>query len=140
MGLHRRNRRRRDLRNEQACYSCRHHDEPGCAVRQAVAEGGLDADRLEHLHKLEKEARAFEVRSDARLRRKSGRVWGQLHDEVARLRRWPVPAFPLWRASMPALMPGAKRRALCWIAPGPYRGFSARAQLTARPSNRGSTG
>ncbi len=67
---------------------CRHHDEPGCAVRQAVAEGQLDADRLEHLHKLEKEARAFEIRHDARLRRKSGRVWGQLYDEASRLRRW----------------------------------------------------
>ena len=67
---------------------CRHDNEPGCAVRQAVAEGRLDADRLEHLHKLEKEARAFEIRHDARLRRKSGRVWGQLHHEAARLRRW----------------------------------------------------
>ena len=67
---------------------CRHDGEPGCAVREAVTSGALSADRLEHYRKLESEARAFEQRHDARVRRQEGRLWGQLHDEVARLRRW----------------------------------------------------
>lgn len=67
---------------------CRHNTEPGCAVKDAVASGDLAADRLEHYRTLEREARAYERRHDERLRRQSERVWGQLHDEVARLRRW----------------------------------------------------
>jgi ribosome biogenesis GTPase len=67
---------------------CRHDSEPGCAVKAAVDAGELDADRLEHLRKLEREARAYELRQDEHKRRQAERVWGQLHDEVALLRRW----------------------------------------------------
>ncbi len=67
---------------------CRHETEPGCAVREAVESGDLAAERLEHYQKLEREAQAYQLRHDERLRRQSERVWGQLHDEVARLRRW----------------------------------------------------
>ena len=67
---------------------CRHDSEPGCAVKEAVASGELAADRLEHYRKLEREAKASELRHDEHLRRQSERVWGQLYDEVARLRRW----------------------------------------------------
>jgi ribosome biogenesis GTPase len=67
---------------------CRHENEPGCAVREAVATGDLDPDRLEHFHHLQREARAYERRHDEHLRRQSERVWGQLHAEATRLRRW----------------------------------------------------
>lgn len=67
---------------------CRHETEPGCAVKEAVDCGELEADRLEHYRKLEKEARAYELRHDEHKRRQAERVWGQLSDEVARLRRW----------------------------------------------------
>jgi ribosome biogenesis GTPase len=67
---------------------CRHDSEPGCAVKAAVDSGELDADRLEHYRKLEREARAYELRQDEHKRRQAERVWGQLHDEVALLRRW----------------------------------------------------
>ncbi|TAM56445.1 MAG: ribosome small subunit-dependent GTPase A [Acidobacteria bacterium] len=67
---------------------CRHDAEPGCAVREAVESGAIAAERLEHFRALEREARAYERRHDERLRRQSGRLWGQLSDEVARLRRW----------------------------------------------------
>jgi len=67
---------------------CRHDTEPGCAVKEAVESGELSADRLEHYRKLEREAKAYERRHDEALRRRSERVWGQLHEEVARLRRW----------------------------------------------------
>jgi ribosome biogenesis GTPase len=67
---------------------CRHGAEPGCAVQEAVASGDLRADRLEHYHTLEREARAYALRHDERKRRQAERVWGQLSDEAARLRRW----------------------------------------------------
>ena len=67
---------------------CRHDTEPGCAVRDAVQSGALDADRFEHYRKLEHEAQANELRHDVHRRRRAERVWGQLSDEVAQLRRW----------------------------------------------------
>jgi ribosome biogenesis GTPase len=67
---------------------CRHDIEPGCAVQAAVAAGELAADRLAHYLKLEREARANALRHDEHGRRRAERVWGQLSDEVAQLRRW----------------------------------------------------
>jgi ribosome biogenesis GTPase / thiamine phosphate phosphatase len=67
---------------------CRHDTEPGCAVKEAVESGDLAADRLEHYRALEREAQAYELRHDERLRRRAERVWGQLSDEAARLRHW----------------------------------------------------
>ncbi len=67
---------------------CRHEIEPGCAVKAAVESGELAADRLEHFRQLGREAQAFERRHDGRQRRRYERVWGQLYDEVMRLRRW----------------------------------------------------
>jgi ribosome biogenesis GTPase / thiamine phosphate phosphatase len=67
---------------------CRHDTEPGCAVKEAVESGDLAAERLEHYRRLVREAQAYELRHDERLRRQAERVWGQLNDEVAHLRRW----------------------------------------------------
>jgi len=67
---------------------CHHETEPGCAVIEAVESGELAADRLAHYRKLEREAQAFALRHDDRKRRKAERVWGQLSDEVAQLRKW----------------------------------------------------
>ena len=67
---------------------CRHGTEPGCAVKQGVATGEIPAERLEHYRKLQKEAQAYELRHNAHKRRKAERVWGQLHAEAERLRRW----------------------------------------------------
>jgi ribosome biogenesis GTPase len=67
---------------------CRHETEPGCAVKEAVRSGALDAERLEHYHELEREAEANELRHDEHRRRQAERVWGQLSDEVAQLRKW----------------------------------------------------
>jgi ribosome biogenesis GTPase len=67
---------------------CRHDTEPGCAVKEAVRSGTLDADRYDHYRKLEREARANELRHDEHRRRQAERVWGQLSDELALLRKW----------------------------------------------------
>jgi ribosome biogenesis GTPase len=67
---------------------CRHESEPGCAVLKAAELGTVSPDRLEHYRQLEREAQAFERRQDPHKRRQAERVWGQLSDEVAQLRRW----------------------------------------------------
>jgi ribosome biogenesis GTPase len=67
---------------------CRHDTEPGCAVKKAVGSGALDPGRFEHYRKLEREAWANELRHDEHRRRQAERIWGQLSDEVARLRKW----------------------------------------------------
>ena len=65
---------------EQAARGCRfrdcaHEDEPGCAVRAAVAAGDLAEERLASWHKLVRESRAAARRGDARLRAEEERRW-----------------------------------------------------------------
>jgi ribosome biogenesis GTPase len=47
---------------------CRHREEPRCAVKKAVEEGRLSAERLASYHKLEDEVRALDERKDVRAR------------------------------------------------------------------------
>jgi len=63
----------------EACRfaDCHHEAEPGCAVREAVSTGRLPAERLEHYLKLGREARAYELRHDERLKRRADRTWGR---------------------------------------------------------------
>ena len=52
-----------------ACHftNCRHQNEPGCAVREALADGSLDAARYESYGKLERELEYLDSRMDERL-------------------------------------------------------------------------
>ncbi|MCB9487699.1 MAG: ribosome small subunit-dependent GTPase A [Deltaproteobacteria bacterium] len=61
---------------------CTHRSEPGCAVRVAIDDGELSADRFEHYEKLEKEARAYEVRHDAAAQRKQGKQFNKIYKEA----------------------------------------------------------
>lgn len=46
---------------------CRHQGEPGCAVREAVDEGAIDADRLENYLKLSRETSEQESKRQAKI-------------------------------------------------------------------------
>ncbi len=48
--------------------NCQHRSEPRCAVREALAEGRLDAARVESFHKLQEEARVLGAKQDVRER------------------------------------------------------------------------
>jgi ribosome biogenesis GTPase len=61
---------------------CRHEHEPGCAVRAAVERGDLDARRLDDLRKLDREARALELRSDIRAARAESRRLGRCYRDI----------------------------------------------------------
>jgi len=70
---------------------CRHADEPGCAVRAAVARGDLDATRLASWHKLQRELRWLEVRQDARARAEEQAKWKAIHKSMKhhpKAQRW----------------------------------------------------
>jgi len=64
---------------------CSHEQEPGCAVRAAVATGALAAERLASYHKLVREGRHSAARSDARLRAESERERKIISKEIKRL-------------------------------------------------------
>jgi ribosome biogenesis GTPase / thiamine phosphate phosphatase len=56
---------------------CEHRTEPDCAVRAALADGSLAAERYASWQKLQRELRAIAVRNDARLRREEKKKWQQ---------------------------------------------------------------
>ena len=57
-----------ELADDCRFRDCAHQSEPGCAVTNAVATGSLDAGRLEHYRRLQREERFVESRQDERLR------------------------------------------------------------------------
>jgi ribosome biogenesis GTPase len=67
---------------------CTHEHEPGCAVREAVARGELEPERLASLHKLSREQAFQAARQDSRLRqeqRRHEKQAGRLTREINRL-------------------------------------------------------
>jgi len=63
---------------------CRHEDEPGCAVREALARGELDEERLEGFRKLEQETTVQAARRGQAEPRAEKKRWEK---DVARERR-----------------------------------------------------
>jgi ribosome biogenesis GTPase len=60
-----------ELINRCRFSDCKHHTEPGCAVRAALADGTLPQERWDSYDKLQRELRALEIRNDARLKSES---------------------------------------------------------------------
>ncbi len=56
---------------------CAHDQEPDCAVRAALADGTLDAERWESYQKLERELEHLERRVDKRLRSEARKEWAK---------------------------------------------------------------
>ncbi|HEX2045651.1 MAG TPA: ribosome small subunit-dependent GTPase A, partial [Gaiellaceae bacterium] len=54
---------------------CAHDHEPGCAVKAALADGSLPAERWESYRKLQRELRSLEVRRSKRLQAEERRRW-----------------------------------------------------------------
>ena len=67
---------------------CAHETEPGCAVQEALASGALDPARYASYLKLQRELRAIELRSSARLRREAKRRWRARARESRAARRY----------------------------------------------------
>jgi ribosome biogenesis GTPase len=67
------------LAEECRFRDCRHEAEPGCAVRQAIAEERLDPRRMENYRKLEKELGFAAVKQDAALKAEQKKRWKTMH-------------------------------------------------------------
>jgi ribosome biogenesis GTPase len=68
---------------------CRHESEPGCAVLEEVAVGGIDPKRLTSYHRLRHEAEHLDLRLDASRRhevRARERSFGKIVKEAKRLK------------------------------------------------------
>ena len=61
---------------------CRHQSEPGCAVREAIANGDLDRDRFDAYEKLQREAARARLATDALGRRAERRKWSVISKRV----------------------------------------------------------
>lgn len=66
---------------------CAHGDEPGCAVRKAVCEGGLEADRLANYLRMQSEASSLEIRQNEAQRRAKDRQFGRIYKATQALKR-----------------------------------------------------
>ena len=61
---------------------CTHTSEPGCAIREALETGELDAARYRSYDKLQREARHEAAKTDIRLRLERARKWRRIHMEA----------------------------------------------------------
>jgi ribosome biogenesis GTPase len=64
---------------------CRHDSEPGCAVRGAVADGRLSADRLASHEKLERELAQARRKEDPRAAAEERRRWKAISKSVEKV-------------------------------------------------------
>ena len=64
-----------ELVNECKFSDCAHDTEPGCAIRAALADGTLPADRWESYLKLQRELAHLERKLDPRLRSEERKKW-----------------------------------------------------------------
>jgi ribosome biogenesis GTPase len=58
---------------------CSHEHEPGCAVKEALADGSLPSERFASYRKLQREIRALEIRKDARLKSEARKEIRRFH-------------------------------------------------------------
>jgi ribosome biogenesis GTPase / thiamine phosphate phosphatase len=58
---------------------CAHESEPGCAIRAALADGSLPAERWESYRKLQRELRSLEIRRSKRLQSEERRRWRRVN-------------------------------------------------------------
>jgi len=63
-------------------HDCRHHDEPGCAVRTALNEGTLDEGRWEGWRRQERELRYLDRRTDKVAQRAEKDRWKAIHQSI----------------------------------------------------------
>lgn len=61
---------------------CSHEREPGCAVRAALEDGALDAERYESYRKLQRELAYLARKEDVRLQQQEKAKWKAIHKQM----------------------------------------------------------
>jgi ribosome biogenesis GTPase len=67
---------------------CSHEQEPGCAVRMALADGSLDRARWDSYTHLQRELRALEIKLDKRLKSEERKKWRARERQQRRPKKW----------------------------------------------------
>jgi ribosome biogenesis GTPase / thiamine phosphate phosphatase len=76
-----------DLVNQCRFSDCAHRTEPGCAVREALAEGTLPDERWESYLKLQRELEHLERKLDPRLRSEERKRWASIEKQHRQRRK-----------------------------------------------------
>jgi ribosome biogenesis GTPase len=70
---------------------CRHQGEPGCAIRQALDDGSLDAGRYDNYLKLQRELKHLALRQEKGAQRRAEREWDKrvrrIHQDTKEMRK-----------------------------------------------------
>ncbi len=66
-------------------HDCGHSNEPGCAVQEALADGGLSQERLESFRKLSREAMRLAARRDKRARHEERKAQKKFSKKIRNL-------------------------------------------------------
>lgn len=67
---------------------CHHGNEPGCAVREALASGTLETERYDSYLKLKKEAKFIEMKSNQKLRSEEQKKWKDISKLLKRMKKF----------------------------------------------------
>jgi ribosome biogenesis GTPase len=74
--------------SEQCRFAdCRHQQEPGCAVQQALAESRISPDRWASYAKLQREARYHALEANVSAQRAEKQKWKAIHKANKRMYR-----------------------------------------------------
>ena len=76
------------LAEECRFRDCRHESEPGCAVKQAVEDGRLDAKRLKSYKRLMREVAVLAARKDQRARLDMKSKQKDLARRIREVKKW----------------------------------------------------
>jgi ribosome biogenesis GTPase len=68
----------------QNCHfrNCQHHQEPGCAVQQALTDGQLDSERFLNYQKLQRELDYLMRKQDQRANLAEKERWKKIHKSL----------------------------------------------------------
>jgi ribosome biogenesis GTPase / thiamine phosphate phosphatase len=76
-----------ELMTECRFSDCAHRTEPGCAIREALADGTLPAERWESYLKLQRELEHLERKLDPRLRSEERKRWASMSKQQRQRRK-----------------------------------------------------
>jgi len=66
---------------------CKHKNEPGCAIQQAIEKGDIDETRLKSYQKLKREVEYMESKQNVKVALDNKKKWKQIHNSTRRFNK-----------------------------------------------------